>query len=36
VHVVDEYGYENEVAGVVKYYARILLAKLNASPLIFP
>jgi hypothetical protein len=36
VHVVDEYGYENEVAGVVKYYALILLAKLNASPLIFP
>jgi hypothetical protein len=36
VHVVDEYGNEKEVAGVAKYYARILLAKLQASPMITP
>ncbi len=36
VHVIDEYGYEKEVAGIVKYYARILLDKLKASPLTSP
>jgi hypothetical protein len=36
VHVVDEYGYENEVAGFVRNFARILLARLKTSPLINP
>ncbi len=36
VHVVDEYGYKNEVVGDAKSFARILLARLKASPLITP
>jgi hypothetical protein len=36
VHIVDEFGYENEVAVIVRKIALILLAKLQASPLINP